>query len=306
MTSTESTPARLTTGIVITLIAQLFFATASALVYNFRGRFPTIQILFIQNIVSLICIMPLVMQKGFKSLKTNELPLHLVRDVMGVGSYFLYFLAIRYLNLIDATTLNNTVPFFIPLIWLIWQREKIQKSVWWSIVVGFFGVATMLHPSKEILQLGFLYGFFAGLTSAIALSAMRILNVKNEPMIRTLFYYFSVGTILSFPFAITVWVQPIELEWLLAGGIGVATAFGQILLTSAYRYGSASFLAPLGYMSVIYNALIAYFAFGQGLGWHSYVGAALIIIGGTMTYLFKKQPVNGLKAVESETKEIAE
>jgi drug/metabolite transporter (DMT)-like permease len=298
MKNTESTPAKLKLGIAITIIACLFFAIASSMVYNFRGRFPTIQIIFIQNIVSLICILPLALRKGFKRLKTNELPMHFMRDTMGVGSYFLYFLAIRSLNLVDATTLNYTTPFFIPLIWLIWQKEKIQAAVWWSIIIGFIGVAIILNPSKNIFELGFLYGIFSGILSAIAITALRLLNVKKEPMSRTLFYYFSLGTILSFPFAWAVWVQPIEKEWLLAIGIGGATAIGQILLTIAYRYGTASFLSPLAYITVIYNALILYFAFDQELGWRSLVGSALIIIGGTMTYIFKKQPATVLETFE--------
>ena len=81
-------------------------------------------------------------------------------------------------------------------------------------------------------------------------------------------------------------------------GIGGATAIGQILLTIAYRYGTASFLSPLAYITVIYNALILYFAFDQELGWRSLVGSALIIIGGTMTYIFKKQPATVLETFE--------
>lgn len=298
MSTIESTPSRLKLGIIITLIAYLFFAVGSALVYNFRGRFPTIQIIFIQNFVSLICILPIALRKGIKRLKTEEMPVHFLRDAMGVGSYFLYFLAIRSLNLIDATTLNYTTPFFVPFIWLLWQKEKIQTSVWWSIVVGFIGIATILNPSKDIFQLGFLYGISAGILSAVALAALRVLNVKKEPMSRTLFYYFSLGTIFSFPFAWAVWVPPIQEEWLFTIGIGVATAIGQILLTIAYRYGTASFLSPLGYITVIYNALITCFAFGQALGWHSLAGSALIIIGGTMTYVFKKQPISVLETFE--------
>jgi drug/metabolite transporter (DMT)-like permease len=298
MKPTELTPKRLKLGIAITIVACLFFAAASALVYNFRGRFPTIQIIFIQNIVSLFCILPLALRKGFKRLKTAELPLHFLRDAMGVGSYFLYFLAIRSLNLVDATTLNYTMPFFIPFIWLVWQKEKIQAAVWWSIIVGFIGVAIILNPSKDIFQLGFLYGLFAGICSALATAALRVLNVKKEPLSRTLFYYFSLGTMLSFPFAWAVWVQPVEEEWLFAIGIGAATAIGQILYTIAYRYGTASFLSPLGYMTVIYNVLITWFAFDQELGWRSIVGSALIIVGGTMTYIFKKQPVTVLETFE--------
>jgi drug/metabolite transporter (DMT)-like permease len=281
MASQEQTPPKLALGIIITLIANLFFATASALVWNFRGRFPTIQIIFIQNLVSLLCILPLALRNGLKPLKTKNLPLHLLRD------------------LIAATTLNYTAPFFVPVVWWIWRNEKIQSTIWWSILVGFIGVALILNPSRQMFQLGFLYGLFAGIASAIALCAVRVLNLKEEPMSRTLFYYFSIGSVLSFPFALAVWVPPINNEWWLAIGIGAATAVGQILLTIAYRYGTASYLSPLGYATVIYNTIISYLAFNQRLDWHSILGTLLIIGGGTLTYLLKKKPISVISSFEN-------
>ncbi|MBX9744219.1 MAG: hypothetical protein K2X08_03295, partial [Chlamydiales bacterium] len=111
---TEQTPHRLSLGIVIVLLANVFFAVASALVWSFKGRFPTIQIVFIQNFVSLLCILPIALRKGPKRLKTTCFHLHLLRDVLGVSSYFFYFLSIRLLNLVDASTLYYIAPFFIP------------------------------------------------------------------------------------------------------------------------------------------------------------------------------------------------
>lgn len=286
----EPTPPRLYLGIGITLISYLFFVTASSLVWNFQGRFPTIQIIFIQNCVSLLCILPLSLRKGFVCLKTDYLPIHLMRDVFGVLSYYLYFVAIRYLNLVDATTLNYTAPFFVPFVWWIWMKEKIHLHVWWSIIIGFIGVAVILNPSRQIFQIGFLFGLFAGIASAIALSSLRVLNLKKEPMSRSLFYYFLIGSLLSFPFAWVYWDPPTGTEWLEVTGIGIATAAGQILLTIAYRYGTASYLSPLGYTSVIYAGLISWLIFDRGLNWRSWIGTFLIILGGTLTYLFKKKP----------------
>ena len=304
MATTEPTPPKLKLGIAITVVAYLFFAIASALVYNFRGRFPTIQIIFIQNSISLLCILPLALRKGVKHLATKEFPLHLLRDLFGVGSYFLFFLAIRYLNLVDATTLNYTAPFFVPLVWRIWREEKIESNIWWMIIIGFIGVAVMLNPTKQLFQLGFVYGLFAGISSAIALSAVRVLNLKKEPLSRTLFYYFSFCTVISAPFAWAIWVPPQSGEWVWACGIGVATAIGQILLTIAYRYGTASYLSPLGYITIVYNAIIAYFVFHHLLGWHSLIGTLLIIGGGTLTYLLKKKPVTVIQTFANpQTKE---
>lgn len=290
----EQAPPRLALGIFICLIAYIFFVTASSLAWNFGVRFPTIQIIFILNIVSLICILPLALRKGHRRLKTDVLPIHLLRDVTGVVSYYLYYLAIRYLNLTDATTLNNTAPFFVPIIWWIWMRERIDVHVWWSIIVGFIGVAVILNPTKLIFQEGFVFGIFAGLASAIALSALRVLNLKKEPMSRTLFYYFLFSTIFTAPFAWVYWVPPSGVEWFQVIAIGAATAIAQMLLTVAYRYGTASYLSPLGYATIIYAAISSWLIFDIPLKLRSIIGTILIVMGGTLTYILKKKP-EGLK-----------
>jgi len=288
--SHEKPHPHLSFGIGTALIACFFLAIASSLVWYFQGRFPTIQIIFIQNVVSFFCILPLALRNGWERLKTEHLETHFIRDLFGVASYYLFFLAIRYLNLVDATTLNYTAPFFVPFIWWVWMREKVEPRVWWTIIIGFIGVAIILNPTSDIFQLGFVFGLTAGVASAIGLSALRVLNIKREPMTRTLFYYFSLGSLLSFPFAWAVWVPPSGKEWLLAASIGVATAVGQILLTIAYRYGTASFLSPLGYSVVVYNGLISYFIYQKELGWRSLLGTCLIVVGGSLTYILKEKP----------------
>jgi drug/metabolite transporter (DMT)-like permease len=255
MTHEETSPPRLGLGICICLAAYVFFVIASSLVWDFQDRFPTIQVIFIQNCISLICILPIALRKGVAHLKTTELSEHLIRDVMGVLSYYLYFLAIR---------------FFL----------------------GFIGVAVILNPTRQIFQLGFLLGLFAGIISAVSFCAIRVLNLKKEPMSRTLFYYFLTGCILSFPFAWIYWVQPTTAEWLQAISIGAATAIGQIFLTIAYRYGTASYLSPLGYSTVVYAALSSWIFFDRPLSFRSLIGTVLIIFGGTLTYILKKHPEN--------------
>lgn len=286
----EQNPPRLALGISICLLAYIFFVTASSTVFSFKKMFPTIQIIFFLNLISLICISPIALRKGFSRLKTENIRLHLLRDFAGVFSYYLYFVAIRYLNLTDATTLNYTAPFFTPIVWWVWQREKIDRNVWWTIIIGFLGVAIILNPSRQIFQEGFVFGLCAGVLSAIAFCALRVLNLKKEPMSRTLFYYFLFGTLLTAPFASIYWVHPTGLQWIKMLGVGLSTVTAQMLLTVAYRYGTASFLSPLGYSTVIYAAMISWLFFDIPPSYRSLVGTILIVLGGSMTYIFKKKP----------------
>ncbi len=286
----EQTPPRLGFGIATCLLAYIFFVIASSLVWSFKKAFPTIQIIFFLNFISLICILPIALRKGVQRLKTDFFPIHLLRDASGVLSYYLYYVAIRFLNLTDATTLNYTAPFFVPIIWWIWMREKIDFSVWWSIIIGFIGVAVILNPTKQIFQEGFIFGLMAGLLSAIAFSALRVLNLKKEPMSRTLFYYFLFGTLASAPFTWIYWVPPTGLQWVKLIGVGASTIVAQMLLTIAFRYGTASFLSPLGYSTIIYAAISSWLIFGVQPGIRSLIGTALIVTGGVLTFIMKKKP----------------
>ena len=295
---TEETPPRLGLAISISLFAYIFFVIASSLVFSFRDRFPTIQIIFIQNFVSLLCILPIALRNGYQKLKTEVLPIHIVRDLAGITSYFLYFIAIRYLNLTDATTLNYSAPFFVPFIWWIWMREKINVHAWWSIIIGFIGVAVILNPTQQIFEEGFAFGLCAGVASAIAFSALRVLNLKREPMSRTLFYYFFFGSIFTAPLCWFYWVQPIGIEWFAVTGIGLATVIAQIFLTVAYRYGTASHLAPFGYSTVVYAATSSWLIFGLPPSLRSIIGTGLIILGGTLTYILKKKPEKVTETLE--------
>lgn len=295
----EETPPRLALGIFISLFAYVFFVTASSLVASFQGYFPVVQILFMQNIVSLIFLIPFFFVKKFAGLKTKFLATHLLRDCAGVFSYYLFFVAIKFLNLVDATVLNYTAPFFVPFFWWIWMKEKVGRNVWWSIILGFIGISIILKPTKEIFELGFVLGLFAGVLSGVALCAVRVLSLLKEPARRTLFYYFTVGTILSFPFAMIYWIPPTEIQWLKMILIGVATASGQIFLTIAYRYGTASYLSPLGYSTVIYAGIVSYFLLDKPLDIRTMIGAILIILGGSATYILKKKPQTIAQTFES-------
>ena len=288
--SQDKASSKISLGIAITLFAYLFFSVASSLVWTFQGKFPTIQIIFLQNAIAFFTILPLSLRKGWNYLKTNELHIHLIRDLFGLTSYFLFFLAIRFLNLVDATILNYASPFFVPFVWWLWMKEKIDPHIWWVIIFGFIGVALILSPGSEIFDLGFIFGIFAAITAAIALVSIRILNVRKEPMRRTLFYFFSISSLLSFPFAWASWTAPSPTEWGLCFLIGLATAIGQVLLTIAYRHGTASYLSPLGYSVVLYNMLISYYFFEAPLNQKSLLGATLIIVSGTATYVFKRKP----------------
>jgi drug/metabolite transporter (DMT)-like permease len=93
-------------------------------------------------------------------------------------------------------------------------------------------------------------------------------------------FYFSVTasliSLLTLPFGWTVPSPDVILLLVLAGFIG---GVAQILVTSSYRFGPASMLAPYDYSSMIFAILIGYVWFSELPTVIMLTGAALVIAG---------------------------
>lgn len=289
-------------GIILTIIAYIFFSASSAFVKMVAHDIPTIEVVFFQTFVPLIMIIPLILKNNIKSLKPKSISAHFVRDVMGIASYFCYFYAIKYIGLVDATVLTYTAPFYIPIIWSLWTKDKIKKEIWWSICLGFIGILIILKPGTEIFHMASFIGILAGILSALALTSIGVLNVRKESLTNTLFYYFLVSSVIAFPFMWFDWINPTTYQLYLLMAIGVTNFFGQILLTKAYTYGTASFLSPLSYTIVIFTAFISWIFFKNPPGWISLLGILFIVIGGTLTVILKKKPKNIQEVFEEDNK----
>ncbi len=285
-------------GILITILAYFIFAIGSAFVKGINPSFPTIEIIFIQNLVCFLCILPNFFRKRFLYIKPRLMPVHLIRDIAGVMSYFCYFYAIKKLNLVSATLLSYTSPFFTPLIWMLWTREKVEKSVWWTIIMGFIGILFILKPNEQLFNVAAFVGIAAGIFTAISFVSIKILNREMESLSRTLFYLFFVSTIVTAPFAIMGWQRPSFWQLFAMIMIGLSTFGGQFLLTAAYKHGTASFLSPLCYSMIIFAGIISWVVFKHKPGYMTWIGAGLIIIGGTITYILNTKPANLVKMFE--------
>ena len=285
-------------GICVTLLAYICFAIAAAIVRRLGSSFPVMQIILIQSVISLFFVLPSFFKKKSYKIKKDLVFLHLVRDIAGVASFFCYFLAIKRMNLVDATVLTYTAPFYTPIIWTLWTKDRVEKGVWWAIILGFIGIAFILKPTHHILKAGSLIGFSAGILCSISLVAIRRLNQRFESSTRVMFYYFLVSSIIALPFAFFQWHTPNIIEFLFLLSMGVLMALAQLFLITAYKHGTASFLSPIAYSMIVFTGIISWIIFNRAPGWLSFIGGFLIIIGGTISYILKVKPERFIEIFE--------
>lgn len=285
---TEPFQPSLKKGVFLALSASLFYCIVRALGSHLQGHIRTEQILFMQNFVALICLLPSF--RGERGIwKTPQKKVHLIRSLAALTSHYLCLLALQTMSLVDVTTLHFSSAFFVPLISSLWFKEKLHPLIWLAIGLGFAGVALILDPSWEIFQPGSLFVLCAALAAAVGTSAVRNLNLLQEPTNKTLLYVFSVGTAVMFGPCCVHWVMPKFNEWLLLIGIGISVMINHTLIVQSFKHAPAAYLSPLSYSAIVYAAIFSWLFFNEPMDTETILGSLLIALGGYLTYVLSSR-----------------
>lgn len=253
-TETNLNPAK---GIFLVIIAFLGFSIMSAFikVCSVAGL-KTQEIMFFQNFIALIVILPWIFHDKKNSLKPKNTLLVYGRAIVGLLSMYFYFFAVKLIPLVNATLLQSTTPIFIPILAFFIFRKKITLKILLVMITGFIGVTMVLHPGKGSLNPGDFIALFSGLLSALSTVIIKILDDKNEPVKVVMFYYLAITTVIMGIWAIPTWSAPHGMLWLYLVLSGVFYALFQLLLILSVKYASTTTISPFIYLAVVFSGLI--------------------------------------------------
>jgi drug/metabolite transporter (DMT)-like permease len=244
------------------------------------GQYTSTGVLLLsQNAICLVCVAPVALRHGGSALRTGALGLHLLRAVTGTACWYALFFAITRIPLANATLLTYSAPLWMPLIAAAVTRTRVSAVTWLGAGLGFVGVMLVLQPQRHTFDVGEVAALAGALFLATAMMSVRWLGA-TEPMMRVLFYYFLLSTVLSAPIAVSDW-EPLTgrvWPWLIA--LGGAQLLSQVLIVVAYRYAPAEKVGPFIYSVIVFTALIDWMVWNHAPTLFTYLGMALVIGGG--------------------------
>jgi drug/metabolite transporter (DMT)-like permease len=272
-------------GAILITLCYFFLALFSACAKLASEVVSPFTILFFQNSICFLLNFSRAWREG---IKTNHLHLHLLRDVCGFASYFLFVLSIKHIPLANAVILSRSAPLWIPFVIWFWFKKKVPSYLWGSLIAGLIGLIFIVKPATTIDVASFL-ALFSGIFLAVAMVAIRCLT-HTEPCSRILFYYFLFGTLISFPGAVSEFplacTTPV-IFFLLATAIFFYLV--QFLITKGFEKGKVSTLAPLAYTVVLFFAILDRIFWHKTVDIYSLFGIILIIIAGIASIYFEKK-----------------
>lgn len=265
-------------GALMAAAAVLFAAEALAIrLMTARGIPIEVQVFF-RAAGQLLWVAPVIARSGLAVFGTQRARLHLLRGGASLLTWGFYFASFARLDLATATVLSFTNVMFTTLLARPVLGERVDGWRWAGTIAGFIGVAVMLRPGTAVSMVGVALALASALTwCGITLSSRALALTERNTTIMA--WVGLVTTAGAAPFAAVGWAPLGAVDVLILLAVA-GFAPGIIwLITSAFRYGEASALAPFQYLRLIFVAGFGWVFFHETPDGWTWAGAAVILAG---------------------------
>jgi drug/metabolite transporter (DMT)-like permease len=251
------------------------------------------ELLLIRSAAALIVLIPFLRDAGVEAFITAPRPaLQVARIVVSSIEVALFFWAVSYLPLADASTFYLATPIYVTVLSAIVLAEKTGWRRGAAVAAGFAGVILALRPSAASFTLPALIAVSGSLLFAVLLVMTRLLRntaqmvLISGQLVSTLLF----GAAMA-PFG---WVTPSFLDFLLLVLFGVLAVVALACVNHALKLAPASVVVPYQYTMILWAIMLGYAVFGDVPDLPMLAGAAIIIAAGLYIFWLEQAAHPGL------------
>jgi len=260
-----------------------WFSVMSLLVKAAGARLPTIEVVLVRAVVTLVLSVALLRRARVPPWGTRRRRLAL-RGLLGFGGLVCFYYGLTHLPIADATVLQYTNPVFTALLAAVALKERLTRRELAATLASFAGVVLVARPfglggaTTALPLVPVLVALLGATFSAAAYVTVRSMGRAEHPLV-VVFYFPLVSVPLALPAVIPVWVWPTPVEWALLVAVGVATQIAQVYLTRGLQLEPAGRATAVAYLQVLFAALWGVLFFGEVPGPWTLAGALLVVAG---------------------------
>lgn len=263
-------------GILWSGLAGIMFALLNVFTLIPAQHLNPFVMAFLRYLFGTLFLVPIVLRLGaHRTMRTHRLPLHLFRGCIHAGGMFLWFIGLPLTTLASITALGFTGPIFVTIGAALFLGEDVRLRRWIAVAVGFAGAMIIIRPGIGDLGLGAIVILISTpIFSASNLISKALARTESAPTI--VVWQNITISLAAFPVALWFWQTPqwSDLLWFVAAGL--CGTLGHMCQQNGYQLADITLLQPIGFLSLLWNALLGYFLFFQQPDIWTFVGAAVI------------------------------
>ncbi len=214
--------------------------------------------------------------------RTCQPVLQIVRGLLLAAQICMTVLAFTYLGLIETHAVFISYPLLIAALSGPVLGEAVGWRRWLAIIAGFLGILIILRPGFAVFSPYALIplasaGMFAlyGLLTRLA--------ARQDSATVSFFWTGVIGAIGMTVVGAWYWEPMSRSDYGLMAVLCLSGAFGHGLLIKCYEVAEAGAVQPFAYLQLVWGAVLGILVFGERLGGHVVLGAAIIVGAGLFT-----------------------
>jgi drug/metabolite transporter (DMT)-like permease len=288
MTTAVSAPDRTLIGIGWMLVTTVLFVSVTGIVRHLGSNIPAVEAAFIRYALGLAMVLPAFLPLLKQWPRAGLMKIFIARGLVhGVG-VMLWFYAMARIPIAEVTALGYTAPIFVTLGAAFFFGERLYLRRIMAVVIGFAGAMIILRPGFREISPGQLAQLTAAPLFACSFLLAKGLTREISPsLIVAMLSLFCTITLL--PGAILQWREPSleEVAWL-----GLTAAFattGHYTLTRAFAAAPLTVTQPVGFLQLVWAALLGVMVFGEALDPYVFLGGGIVVA--AVSYISHREAV---------------
>lgn len=259
------------------MIAQaILFAVETAMIHHIGPRGSAMQLALLRSGSGLVLVGLLAWKTGWSVLKTNQLPLQLLRGFVSVLYLWVLMYSFAHLPFADATAISYTQAAYIAVFSVLILNEQVTVPRWIASATGTIGALLIVKPTFTDHNIAYLIVLLGTSFNGLAFVLNKYLQrPKGDSDLTTMFYVNAVAVICNLPvLATTALPEPAVWPWL--SGVLIFGPLGMYCGIVAVRHASASSLAPYTFLRLVIAVIGGLILFREIPDLLSWLGMAVI------------------------------
>lgn len=217
--------------------------------------------------------------------RSSSRRLLVVRGLLSIAAWLLYYTAARDLSLAEMTTLYFSAPIMVTVLATVILKEQVSGWQWFALIIGFVGVVIACSPGNMTDPVPIVLTLLAAMCWAFTYIQLRQVDDQTSVLEQMLItnVVFVICMAVALPWTHTPTPMPAWLGMLVAGLMG---GMGQFLLFASFQRATATVLAPFEYTGLIWAFLLSSLVWGTLMDVSLMIGAGLIAVSGTLAMIF--------------------
>ena len=211
-------------------------------------------------------------------INTQQLKLHLTRNITHFTGQNLWFFAVTAITLPQLFAFEFSVPIWVALFAPIFLSEKLTKRRLFAALIGFLGILIVARPDN----IGFTPGMIAAALCAICFTGTGIatkLLTRTQSITCILFWLTLMQAVLGiicagYDFDIT-FPSLSSLPWVIL--IGIAGLVAHFCITKALQLADAIVVYPMDFVRLPLATAVGVLFYKEPIQILVFVGAAIIL-----------------------------